>query len=339
MSMLDMVGGYSQLEIDERDRHKTAFITKYGQFEHVKLAFGLCNSPATFSRVIQLVLQGLSWRECLAYLDDVIVLGKDFDNHLENLTKVFDRFRHYNLKLKPKKYNLFQSEVKFLGKIVSAEGVKVNPGNVEIVKKWPIPRSKKDVESFLGFMNYHREHIPEYARTALPLHEIVKPKVPFVWKEKHQAAFEAMKSSLLQAVVLNYPNSHDIYILDTDASDNTIGAELSQLQDGKEKSTSFASKVLTPAQRKYCTTRKELLAIVTFTRQFRHYLLGRPFIIRTDHNSLIWLLNLKNIEGQLARWIEELALYSLVIQHRGGKHHANADGLSRISDILSACPE
>jgi len=339
MSTLDMAAGYWQLEIDERDRHKTAFITKFGLFEHVKLAFGLCNSPATFSRVMQLVLKGLSWRECLAYLDDVIVLGKTFDDHIGNLTKVLARFRRYNLKLKPKKCCLFQNEVKFLGKIVSAQGIRVNPENIETIRKWTIPQSKKDVESFLGFMNYHREHIPKYAEVALPLHELVRPKKQFVWEEKHQLVFEKMKSSLIEATILNYPNSSDTFILDTDASNNTIGAELSQLQDGKEVAISFASRVLTPAQRKYCTTRKELLAIVTFTRQYRHYLLGRPFVIRTDHNSLIWLLNFKNIEGQLARWIEELAQYDMLIQHRPGKFHGNADGLSRMADPLATCPE
>lgn len=339
MSTLDMAAGYWQLEIDPQDRFKTAFITKYGQFEHVKLAFGLCNSPATFSRVIQLVLQGLTWSECLAYLDDVIVLGDSFNSHLLNLERVLNRFRQYSLKLKPKKCSLFQKEVKFLGKIVSGDGVKVNPENVEAVKKWSTPKNKKDVESFLGFMNYHREHIPGFAKLALPLHEIARPREPFKWQEEQGAAFESLKQSLVNAVVLNYPNSNDRYVLDTDASDGTIGAELSQIQEGKEKSISFSSKVLTPAQRKYCTTRKELLAIVTFTRQYRHYLLGRPFIVRTDHNSLTWLLNFKNVEGQLARWIEELSQYNMVIQHRAGKHHCNADGLSRISDALPACPE
>lgn len=169
------------------------------------------------------------------------------------------------------------------------------------LKSGPLLPEKKDVESFLGFMNcmYHRDHIPNYAKIALPLHEIVKPKAHFDWQEKHQLAFYAMKTALIDAVILNYPNSIDTFILDTDASNNTIGAELSQIQQGKEKPISFASKVLSSAQRKYCTTRKELLAIVMFTRQYRHYLLGKQFIIRTDHNSLIWLMNFKNIEGQL----------------------------------------
>jgi hypothetical protein len=119
----------------------------------IPISFGLCSSPATFSRVIQLVLKGLTWIECLAYLDDVIVLGKNFDDHLNNLTRVLDRFKKYNLKLKPKKCNLFQNEIKFLGKIISADGIKINPENIVTVKNWQVPKNKKDIESFLGFMN------------------------------------------------------------------------------------------------------------------------------------------------------------------------------------------
>ncbi|VDI28661.1 Hypothetical predicted protein [Mytilus galloprovincialis] len=143
MSTLDMASGYYQVNLDEKDRHKTAFVTKYGLFQYTKLPFGLCNSPATFSRVIQLVLQGLTWKECLAYLDDVIVLGKDFDDHICSLSEVFSRFQKYNLKLKPSKCQLLQTQVKFLGKIVSADGVAVNPDSIGSVKKWPTPKEQK----------------------------------------------------------------------------------------------------------------------------------------------------------------------------------------------------
>ncbi|VDI08356.1 Hypothetical predicted protein [Mytilus galloprovincialis] len=288
MSTLDMAAGYWQIEIDEKDRHKTAFVTKYGLFEHVRLPFGLCNSPATFSRVIQLVLKGLTWRECLAYLDDVIVLGHSFEDHLSKLLHILKRFQYYNLKLKPSKCFLFQKEVKFLGKIVNKDGIS-------------------------------------------------EEKSEFVWTEEQENAFEQLKTALVNSSVLAYPDPEATFILDTDASDKTIGAELSQLQDGKERTISFSSKVLTPAQKKYCTTRKELLAIVTFTRQYRHYLLGNQFVVRTDHNSLTWLLNFKNIEGQLARWIEELSQYNMLVQHRPGKKHVNADALSRIPDTLNEC--
>jgi len=164
-----------------------------------------------------------------------------------------------------------------------------------------------------------------------------KKDVPFVWTEECQKAFDKLKVALLTAPVMAYPQREGQFIVDCDASDVAIGGALSQIQDGQERVIHFASFVLTPAQRKYCTTRKELLAVVRFTREFRHYLLGRQFVVRTDHNSLVWLTRFKNIEGQLARWIEELSQYDLVIQHRAGVQHSNADGLSRIPITTETC--
>ena len=336
-STLDMASGYWQIEIDEQDRHKTAFITKFGLFEHRRMAFGLCNAPATFQRVIQLVLRGLTWDKILAYLDDVIVLGKNFQDHIKNLRTTFERFAKYNLKLKPKKCVLFQTETTFLGRIVSSEGVGVNPNNIEKVKNWPIPKSVKDVEKFLGFLNYHREHIRDYAKITSVLYELKGSKAIFNWQGKHQEAFEDLIGKLTTAPVLAYPNSDDMFILDTDASDHSIGAVLSQVQDGTERVISYGSFVLTPEQRKYCVTRKELLAVVRFTRQYRHYLLGRKFLVRTDHNSLTWLLRFKYIEGQLARWLAELSQFDMTVIHRPGVRHGNADALSRVTDDIPFC--
>lgn len=286
MSSVDMAAGDWEIEIAEKDRYKTAFNTKYGLFEHIRLSFGLCNSPATFSRIIQLVLQGLTF-------------GTSFENHVINLRKVLERFKQYNLKLKPQKCSFFQTELKFLGKLVSAKGVSINPENIKAVATWPVPKTKKELESFIGFANYHREHINNFSEITVPLHQLTGKKIDFVWSDKHQLAFENIKKALIEAATLNYPNPSYTFILDTYSSDVSIGAELSQVQEGQEKIISFSSKVLTPAQRKYCTTRKELLAIITFTRQYRHYLLGNSFIVRTDHNSLTWLMSFKNIEGQL----------------------------------------
>ena len=336
-STLDMASGYWQIEIDEKDQHKTAFITKYGLFEHKRMAFGLCNAPATFQRVIQFVLRGLTWTKTLAYIDDVIVLGKDFTDHVTNLELTFQRFRQHNLKLKPKKCSLFHTETTFLGHVVSFEGVAVNPDNITKVKKWPIPQSVKDVEKFLGFVNYHRDHIQDYAGLTSILYKLTGSKATFEWQENHQEAFDTVKEKLVNAPILAYPNATDVFILDTDASGTAIGAVLSQLQDGDEKVISYGSYVLTPEQRKYCVTRRELLAVIRFTRQFRHYLLGRKFYLRTDHNSLTWLLRFKYIEGQLARWLEELSQFDMIVQHRPGNRHRNADGLSRIPDETSFC--
>ena len=147
---------------------------------------------------------------------------------------------------------------------------------------------------------------------------------------EQERAFAALKAALLTPPVLSIPTADDPFILDTDASDCDVGAELVQVQDGVEKVIGYGSFALTAEQQRYCTTRKELLAIIRFTRQFRTYLLGRPFRVRTDHVSLMWLLNFKHPEGQLARWLEELGQYDMTMLHRPGRLHQNADALSRM---------
>ena len=336
-SKLDANSAYWQVKIKPSDRKKTAFITKYGLFECVKMSFGLCNAPGTYARVMNLLLRGLTWRTVLAFLDDILVLGTDFQTHLANLKEIFERFRQYQLKLKPGKCQLFRKSVEFLGRKVSKNGLQIGAQHLQPVKDWPIPTCTREIESFLGFANYHRSFIKNYAKITQPLYEITGKK-PFKWNLNRQLAFEKVKKKLLTAPVLSLPNNRDYFILDTDASDKAIGAELIQIQDGKERTIAYGSLVLTPEQRRYCTTRKELLAVVRFTRQFRHYLLGRQFTVRTDHSSLTWLMGFKEPQAQLARWLEELSQYDMIIQHRPGKLHVDADSLSRIPDKVKFCP-
>ena len=153
----------------------------------------------------------------------------------------------------------------------------------------------------MGFVNYHQDHIKEYAHISACLYELTRPKSTFNWMAEHQAAFESLRECLVCAPILYYPNNWNTFILDTDASDIAIGAELLQVQNGEEKVISYGSFSLTPCQHKYCTTHKELLAVVRFCREYRHYLLGCQFIIHTDHRSLTWLMHFWYIQGQLAR--------------------------------------
>jgi transposase InsO family protein len=213
----------------------------------------------------------------------------------------------------------------------------VDPKKQEAVRKWPVPENVEQLQCFLGFTNYHRDHIPNYAGMSACLYELLHKKKSYDWQIEHQAAFEQIKESILSAPCLSYPSPNGPFILDTDASDKAIGAVLSQVQNGETKVICFASHILLRAQKKYCTTRKELLAVVKFCRFFRHYLLGRPFTVRTDHGSLVWLMRFKHLEGQLARWMEELSQYDMQIVHRPGRKHLNADGLSRIPDTLPNC--
>lgn len=205
---------------------------------------------------------------------------------------------------------------------------------IEAVRDWPRPVNTKAVERFLGFANYHRNFIPHFSEIAAPLYAITG-KAAFRWDSDQEQAFRDLISRLTSPPVLAIPTQEGHFILDTDASDLAIGGELCQVQDGCERTIGYASSVLSAEQRRYCTTRKELLAVVRFTRQFRHYLLGRKFTVRTDHHSLTWLINFRHPEGQIARWLEELSQYDMTIIHRPGKKHLNADALSR--DVIQPC--
>ena len=168
---------------------------------------------------------------------------------------------------------------------------------VKKVQNWPKPTCVRDVESFLGFANYYRDHIKEFANHTALLYQLTGSKANFNWTEEHDQVFREI-ISMLTETPLAYPNNDDLFVLDTDASDTAIGGVLYQVQGGVEKVICYGSFVLSPAQRQYFTTRKELLAVIRFTRQFRDYLLGRRFLLRMDHNCLTWLMRFKNIEGQ-----------------------------------------
>lgn len=329
-STLDLVSGYWQVEIDPKDKPKTTFITRQGLYEFNVLSFGLCNAPSTFQRLMDLVLADLQWSTCLVYLDDIIVFGRSFEEHLQRLDVVLGKLEGANLKVKPAKCNLFAKRVQYLGHVISAEGVRVDPAKVKVVREWPVPQNQTEVRSFVGLASYYLRFIQGFAEMAHPLHQLTEKGRKFSWNPECDQAFLKLKECLVSAPVLVYPDPEKRFVLDTDASDLGIGAVLSQEMEGGERVVAYASRALTKAEREYATTRKELLSMVTFMRYFRHYLLGREFVLRTDHNSLRWLHNFQGVEGQLARWMEQLANFQYIIVHRAGKLHANADAMSRV---------
>lgn len=328
-STLDLAAGYWQVEMSDDARAKSAFVTTSGLYEWKVLPFGLCNAPSTFERLMDYVLAGLKWETLLVYLDDVIVFGGTVTESVERLREVLTRFRGAGLKLKPSKCHLFQSKVHYLGHVVSQDGVHTDPGKIEAIRDWPIPVTRTQVRSFLGTTGYYRRFVRDYANIAQPLHKLSEKAGAFVWSEECQEAFDKLKNALISAPILAYPREEGEYILDTDASNFAIGCVLSQVQDGEEKVIAYGSKALKKEERNYCVTRRELLAVVEFLKKYRHYLGGRPVRVRTDHGSLRWLLNFKNPEQQLARWLEVCATFNLTLEHRPGKQHQNADGLSR----------
>ena len=330
-STLDCFSGYWQVPLSEKSKHKTAFATKRGLFQFKVMPFGLCCAAQTFERLMESVLAGLQWEICLVYLDDIIVFGKTLDHMLDNLRQVFDRLKMAGLKLKAKKCTLCATEVNYLGHVISKDGIATDPGKISAVKNWPEPVNTTEVRSFIGLCSYYRKFIKNFAEITKCLHRLTEKNQVFKWTAECQEAFDRLKFELTNAPILTHPDFTREFILDTDASNLAIGAVLSQKSDdGKERVVAYASRTLSKAERRYCVTRKELLSVVHFVRHFKPYLLGRKFIVRTDHSSLRWLLNFKNPEGQLARWMEQLSEYDMEIRHRPGSQHKNADALSRI---------
>ena len=328
-STLDLASGYWQVPMAPEDAEKTAFTTQFGLYQFKKMPFGLANAPATFERLMELVLSGLHWEICLIYLDDIIVFSETFEEHLTRLQLVLRRLKQAGLKVTPKKCHLFQFQVEFLGHIVSAAGISTDPKKTESIDSWPPPKSIRDVRSFIGLCSYYRRFVKGFADIAKPLYMLMEKDAVFSWTAECEQAFQTLKSALVTPPILAYPSEKEVFILDTDASSVGLGAVLSQVQDGVEKVVAYYSRVLSSTERKYCVTRRELLAVVKAVDHFHHYLYGRHFIVHSDHGSLRWLMAFKKLEGQMVPWLNFLNTYDFDIQHRSGKLHGNADGLSR----------
>lgn len=329
-STLDLKSGYWQIPMDEQSREKTAFASHMGLYEFNVMPMGLCNSAASFQRLMRIVLQGIEWQGTLAYLDDVIIYGRTFDEHVRRLADVLSRLESAGLTLKPSKCDLFKDEVRFLGHVVSKRGVMCDPEKVRSVAGWPVPKSVKQVRQFVGLTSYYRKFVKDYAKIASPLHKLTEKGRRFTWTDECQQAFATLKRSLTTAPVLQYPDFKQPFILDTDASDVAIGCVLGQVCDGKEHVVAYGSRTLSKAERHYSTTRKELLAVIFATKLYKCYLLGAKFLLRTDHSSLRWLWRSRELYGQCARWVEHLAAYDFDLTHRPGVKHTNADALSRL---------
>ena len=338
-STFDLRSGFHQVQVSPTDANKTTFVCHRGTYRFSRLPFGLCNAPATFQRLMDTVLMGLNFEICLVYLDDIIVFSHSLKSHLDRLRKLCDRLRDACLKLKPSKCCLMQKQVSFLGYQVSQSGVATDPQKIAAIRDWPVPSNLRQCRAFVGICQYYRKFVPNFSEIAAPLHALTKKGARFIWDDSCQAAYEHLKNALTTAPTLALPNDEGEFLLDCDASDHAIGAVLSQVQDGVEKPICYASQLYNRHEKNYNVTRKELLAVVTFVRKFRQYLLGRRFRIRTDHAALQWLKRTPEPIGQQARWLEILEEYDYEIIHRAGTQHGNADALSR-RDInqISAAP-
>ena len=341
-STLDIKSAYWQVEIEEQDKHKTAFVVgQLGFYECERMSFGLTNAPATFQRLIESCLGDLNLHQCLLYLDDIVIFSQTYEEHLNRLETIFKRLQT-GLKLKPSKCKFFRRSIKYLGHIVSSDGVGTDPDKTSCIEEWPIPTTVKQVQSFLGFVGYYRRFIKGFSKIAKPLHaitrgEIVNPKTKkrkdnFHWGEEQQNAFESLKHHVTHAPVLAFANFKEPFILHTDASTCGLGAALYQYQaDGKQRIVAFASRGLNKSERNYPAHKLEFLALKwAITDNFHDYLYGNHFEVSTDNNPLTYILTTAKLDATGQRWVAQLSNYNFSIQYKPGKNNTDADSLSRI---------
>ena len=328
-STLDLQSGYWQLPVSPTDREKTAFCPGPGMglFEFCRMPFGLSGAPSSFQRLMDKVLRGLPF--VTIYLDDILVHSESPGRHKQHLQMVFERLTAAGLTLRGKKCHIGLGEVSYLGHIFSGSGMAPDPQKVQAVTAWPVPTDVSAVRQFLGLASYYRRYIPRFADIASPLNVLTKKGNAFQWTAQCTEAFSSLKNHLVRAPILVYPQfGHDAsqFVVQTDASAVGIGAVLEQ--DGHV--VAYASRTLTTSERNYSVIQRECLAAVYALKQFRHYLLGRPFHLLTDHAPLQWL-SAQKMEGMLCRWALALQEYDFNIVYRKGALNSNADALSRRS--------
>ena len=341
-STIDLGNAYYQVELEEDSKIKTAFSTKNGQYCFKRMPFGIAAAPATFQELMVKVLGDLNWKEAVVYLDDILIFAKDREEHLQRIHNVFEKIKESGLRINPEKCQFLVEKTKFLGYVISKEGIETDKTKIDAIRKFQNPSCIKHLRSFLGLTNYYRKFIKDYSRYAKVLEGLCgksKDK-KLIWTEECDDAFQKLKERMIKTPILAYPDFSKDFILDTDASFDTIGAVLSQKDMcGRERVIAYGSHKMNKHELGYCITRKELLAIYYFTQHFKHFLYGKRFLLRTDHKAITFMMTTKNaITPQFQTWINFLSGLDMKIEYRKGENHTNADAMSRNScELCSQC--
>lgn len=328
---MDLTSGFHQMLLHPNSTHLTGITTEFGLFEYKRLPFGLRNASSSFQRLMSIVLDGLSDLQVGVYIDDICIAACSFQQHLHRLELVLQRLLAANLKVKPSKCAFLQFEISFLGHTVKEGKVLPDSKNLKSIKDALPPNSKKKVRSFLGLTGFYRKFIPNYSKIALPLTNLTKDKVNFIWSEKEQEAFEMLKNYLISEPCLHLPDFARPFCIFTDASKYAIGCFLAQEDPitGFPHPIAFASRKLNDAEISYATVEKECLSLVFSITHFKNYLYGAPFKVYSDQQCLSKVKNFKDPTSRIARWFLTLQQYDYTIVYKPGRLNFMADYLSR----------
>jgi len=327
---LDMTTGYHQIRMCAVDEYKTAFKTHHGHYHFKVMPFGLTNAPATFQCVMNEVLQPFLRKFVLVFLDDILIYSKTLDDHVTHLRAVLEKLQTHQFYLKRSKCSFAQSQIDYLGHIISKHGVATDPSETQAMQDWPIPTTVTELRGFLGLTGYYRRFVKNYGIIAKPLTQLLRKK-QFIWTTEATSAFNALKQVMAQTPVLQLPDFNQPFVVETDACSTGIGAVL--MQGGRP--IAYLSKALGPTHQHLSIYEKEFLALIMAVEKWRSYLQRQEFVIQSDHKSLSYLAE-QNLQSELQRKaMTRLMGLQFKIVYKKGKENVDADALSRVGHLMA----
>eukprot|EP01129_Flabellula_baltica_P013145 TRINITY_DN605_c0_g2_i1.p1 TRINITY_DN605_c0_g2~~TRINITY_DN605_c0_g2_i1.p1 ORF type:complete len:1627 (-),score=286.22 TRINITY_DN605_c0_g2_i1:702-5582(-) len=327
-SSLDLTSGFHQIQLDEESKKKTAFRSPFGLFEWNVLPFGINNAPVVFQRCMEAVFAAFLYDFVLIYIDDIVIFSDNFSDHLDHIEKVLDACISRNIVLNMKKSNFAVPSIDYLGYTVSQGHLEMNHEKIQGILEYPTPQSPSQISSFLGVVNFYRHFIDGFAAKTLCLNEAANAD-KFVWTDDCDEEFNKLKDMMSKEPVLTLPDLQKTFYLATDWSRYAIGAVLFQKHDGFDRPIAFFSRKTRGSELNYSSYDGELLAILDAVRRFRVYLLGKRFVLLTDHKTLTWMLTQSLEKSKYGRQLMELQQYEFDIHHISGTDNVVADALSR----------
>jgi hypothetical protein len=324
-SKIDLRSGYHQIRIRPEDIPKTTFTTRYGLFEYLVMSFGLTNAPAHFTYLMNSVFMPELDKFVVVFIDDILIYSKNEEEHAKHFWIVLTRLREHQLYAKFSKCAFWLEEIQFLGHVLSAKGIAVDPSKVNDILEWKPPTTILQVRSLLGLAGYYRRFISDFSKIVKPITSLLKNDTKFVWSSKSNEAFEQLKVLLTTAPVLAQPDIEKPFDVYCDASGSGLGCVL--MQEGRV--IAYASRQLRRHEEHYPTHDLELAAVVHALKIWHHYLLGNICHLYTDHKSLKYIFTQSELNMRQGRWLELIKDYDLEIHYHPGKANVVADALSR----------
>ncbi|GBG83888.1 hypothetical protein CBR_g37758 [Chara braunii] len=332
-SKIDLKSGYHQIEMAEGDVHKTACKTRYGTYEYLVMPFGFCNASGTFQTEMHRILRLYLDKFVVVYLDDILVFSRSVQEHEQHLALVLQALRANQYKINREKSSFGVPSVIYLGHVISGEGLAPEATKVAAVQDWPRPANIRDVRSFLGLASYYRKFIKNFSAIAAPLTDLTKKDTSFLWTSECQEAFTRLKEALIRAPVLKLPDPTLPFVLTTDAQYG-VGAVLQQDDGNGLQPIEYMSKKIKTKKLQDSTYEKELYALVSALKHWKHFLLGRHFKIFSDHSTLQWMKSQGELNDKLARYIQFIDMFDFELRHKKGCYNRVADALSRRPNAL-----